>query len=810
MDKYVELIETGISTVLDKESYLFTPQELKYFHAFSNLYYNHRIFLTKLLNRQPSKWHKLSTFDLNFDLDEILDDLIIHPYHETVDDADLAIAINQSLDTARVQGDQDAWKDLNFIQSTEYLNLQTISIEYLLNICNNQDLVAISTKFNCLPKQQTRTNMIHAILNTSTTQSTLTNSGGLSFNLSGNLLNQSFSLKSTILNQMGKVIRVNPPIHNLFNRLAFVYSRQSTLFSPPHQLLSSFNKRHYPQPTHTRTIAFDSRSTLIEFIHALNLEAEFDNALDAREYPEAQGLAESVVGRWEQISASHTTIRNWRARYSPGHVYTRLVHKLSAIYSRNKDYQAEVRLLKELLQQRVWRTARRGAWYSRLALVLMTHYRDDRLSSYTEALNICADALMDHDTHEIYKPDLYRRVARLEKSKVLNVAPEDRTPAITLRNPTKKYVYAVRDYTAMTTHSLWKPFFPVVIQEEDGSTSESMDVVRVEDIALQAYNIEGWQGLHTEGRIVRTIFVLALWDIIFDPAEGAFETPFQIAPLDLHDGDFYELRRDAIESRLGEICEIGAADLVAERYDAEIEKRTWAIAVNWDYERGQLVGLAECLGGRCLAQIFRVLCQDWDHRTGGMPDLVLWRTDTHTAKFAEVKGPGDTLSETQKVWNDVLLSTQCEVDLCHVVASNTLENEDDEVKIINSPPRKRKSVPDLPTKPATPGPVAQMKRSESEQTIKQNQNAIMHRSHSEQPPLATKNSNDTLTIKKNSSMPPPELGIGRVRTPSELNIDIPKSRVMRRKSSGSSSSGATKKKPRVRSESSIENYFNRV
>ncbi|TIA86933.1 hypothetical protein E3P99_03517 [Wallemia hederae] len=807
MDRYVELIETSIATVLDKESYLFTPQELSYFHAFTHLYYNHKIFLSKLLNRQPSKWYKLAKLDLKFDVDEIAADLITHPYDDTMD-ADLAVAINESLDIARVQGDQDAWRDLNFVQSTEYLDLPTTSVEYILAICNNEDLTAISKRFNCLPKQQTRANMMHAILNTSTTQSTLTSNGQLSFNVSGNLVNQSVSLKRSILSQMGRVIRVNPPIHNLFNRLAFVYSRQSTLFSPPHQLLSSFNKRHYPQPTHTRTIAFDSRSTLIEFIHALNLEADFDAAFDARDYEEAQRLAETVVDRWRDLVSSNTIIRNWRARYSPGHVYSRLVHKLSGIYSRNKDYDAEICLLRELLQQRVWRTARRGAWYTRLALVLMTHYKEDRVRSHTDALNICADALMDQDTHEIYKADLYRRIARLEKSKVLNVPLEDRTPTMTLRNPTKKFVYAERDYTPMTTHSFWKPFFPVQVETEDGSVAESMDIIRVEDIALQAYNLEGWQGMHTEGRIVRTIFVLAMWDIIFEPAEGAFETPFQIAPLDLCDGDFYELRRDAIEARLAEIAEIGAAELVAERYDAEIEKRTWAIAVNWDYERSHLVDLTECLSGPCLAQIFRVLCQDWDHRTGGMPDLVLWRMDTRTAKFAEVKGPGDTLSETQKVWNDVLLSSQCDVDLCHVVASNVDEvNEDEEVQVVKKPAKKRKSEPIVPVKPAIPGPVAQMKRSESEQLVKHN--AIMHRSHSEQPPLTTRNSNDSLYLKKDSSMPPPE--VGRMRTPSELNIDIPKSRVMRRKSSGGSSSGSKlTKKARVTSESSLENYFNRA
>lgn len=590
MDRYVELIDTSISTVLHNESYLFTEQELEYFKLYTSLYYNHKLFLSRLLNRQPQNWHKLSKFDFGFDVEEIINDLVIHQYDNSLDN-DLALAINQSLDLARIEGDQDAWKDLNFVQSNEYLELPTTSVEYVLSICNNQDLITISRKFNCLPKQQTRKNMTDAILNTSTTQSTLTSNGKLSFNTSGNLLNQSLSLKQSIIKQMDKVIRINPPIHNLFNRLAFVYSRQSTLFSPPHHLLSTFNKRYYPQPEHKRTIAFASRATLIEFIHALNLEAEFDQALEEKDYEEAQRVAESILDRWRDMIHSNTIIKNWRARYSAGHVYTRLVHKLSGIYSRNKRYEEEVGLLRELLAQRVWRSSRRGAWYSRLALVLMTHFKNtEKLSYYlNEALNVCAEALMDQDTHEIYKPDLYRRITRLEKSKVFNLSQEDRTPVLKLRNPNKKFVYADRDYSTMTTHSFWRPFFPVVVQDGE----DPVDTLRVEDIALQAYNIEGWKGLHTEGRIIRTIFVLALWDIIFEPIEGAFETPFQTAPLDLSDGDFYQHRRESIEKRLEEIQEIGAKDLVSERYDAEIEKRTWAVAVNWDYEREDLVNLTE-------------------------------------------------------------------------------------------------------------------------------------------------------------------------------------------------------------------------
>ena len=32
-----------------------------------------------------------------------------------------------------------------------------------------------------------------------------------------------------------------------------------------------------------------------------------------------------------------------------------------------------------------------------------------------------------------------------------------------------------------------------------------------------------------------------------------------------------------------------------------------------------------------------------------MPDLIVWNHEKREAKFVEVKGPGDTLSETQKV-----------------------------------------------------------------------------------------------------------------------------------------------------------------
>jgi Fanconi-associated nuclease 1 len=47
--------------------------------------------------------------------------------------------------------------------------------------------------------------------------------------------------------------------------------------------------------------------------------------------------------------------------------------------------------------------------------------------------------------------------------------------------------------------------------------------------------------------------------------------------------------------------------------------------------------------------ICRLQAENYSGSGGGVPDLVVWNDKKREAKFVEVKGPGDTLSETQKV-----------------------------------------------------------------------------------------------------------------------------------------------------------------
>jgi Fanconi-associated nuclease 1 len=100
--------------------------------------------------------------------------------------------------------------------------------------------------------------------------------------------------------------------------------------------------------------------------------------------------------------------------------------------------------------------------------------------------------------------------------------------------------------------------------------------------------------LHSEGRIVYTIFGLLFWDIIFTTIPGAFETPFQVAPLDIDTDTFYHSRRELFEKRLEEIKEGKAREIVGNVYSKHRDKETLCVGVRWDLvEEGDLEDIVE-------------------------------------------------------------------------------------------------------------------------------------------------------------------------------------------------------------------------
>ncbi|MCO5573048.1 hypothetical protein L7F22_026813 [Adiantum nelumboides] len=150
---------------------------------------------------------------------------------------------------------------------------------------------------------------------------------------------------------------------------------------------------------------------------------------------------------------------------------------------------------------------------------------------------------------------------------------------------------------------------------------------------------------------------------------GAFETPYQRQPLDLDEDSFAIARAPLIRDRLAHIEETGGLDKIAEADDRERPNKTWAMACRWDsFSKEDLLEIAECMGGRALSVVCQTLAEEWGHCTSGLPDLVVWRYEDKKVRFCEVKGPGDRLSDKQKVWIDILSRAGCQVEVSLVSA----------------------------------------------------------------------------------------------------------------------------------------------
>lgn len=78
------------------------------------------------------------------------------------------------------------------------------------------------------------------------------------------------------------------------------------------------------------------------------------------------------------------------------------------------------------------------------------------------------------------------------------------------------------------------------------------------------------------------LFSLLFWDIIFQSIPGAFETPYQTAPLDIAEDSFYHARKDLMEERLAAIEAGKGVDLVRDADAKNRASETWCVGVHWD------------------------------------------------------------------------------------------------------------------------------------------------------------------------------------------------------------------------------------
>ncbi|KAF9792817.1 VRR-NUC domain-containing protein [Thelephora terrestris] len=615
-------------------------------------------------------------------------------------------------------------------------------IEDLLNCLAVEELQALvkSLKVKCASKKKHE--MIRALLTTSSNQSTLSfftskarQKGKARLTLLPCRNSQVSRLRKLVMDMLVKCIRIEPLLRELFLRMQLVYYRstQYTTQLLTASILAYSKKRNYEDyKAHRTADIWDSREELIAYEDALKLEAEVDNLMNdgggrrstsaepgtvgddntkAASHRMVQQKFETIYPVWKQLIKEPWADRRGLERFEYGYVWTRIVCKARHSLGSLGEYQYELDVIEDLLAQVRWRRGRRGAWHDRRVLLLTRYLKDP-----ARAKDAAEAGLKDLFTHSIYRPKLQGRLAKLEKQ--LKTPPECcHVPEPGLADAQETFVFGTRvrhSADALHLDHMMRPkntihlHFPVVgssrvdktqaqqvrpVNNTGKSRWEGKDdeVVTVEELSLQYYEDEGWKGLHSEGRIVYTIFGMLFWDIIFATIPGAFETPFQAAPLDIDTDTFYHSRRELFEKRLEEIKQGKAREIIRTVDLQHRDVQTLCIGVRWDLvEKEDLENIVEYFGGEQLCEISRIISEEYRTRGGGLPDLFLWHDENRCCKFVEVKGPGDKLSESQKTWIDLMVRSGISVEVCHVLE----EGSEPPKKVLTKGPKaKEKATP---------------------------------------------------------------------------------------------------------------------
>lgn len=174
--------------------------------------------------------------------------------------------------------------------------------------------------------------------------------------------------------------------------------------------------------------------------------------------------------------------------------------------------------------------------------------------------------------------------------------------------------------------------------------------LRVESKALEHFRKQGYEGMHTENYLWRSLFGLIFWNELFDGEQASFHHPLQRAPSDLFSVAFYEKRKMSLHQKMDGFR--SKKQLINQIKNTHQEK--YGInnpLVFWG--ESQLELLATAVLKIPLAGIKKVMIEiakNVKDNSAGFPDLFIWNDTDY--QFYEVKSPNDHLSSQQLFWLD--------------------------------------------------------------------------------------------------------------------------------------------------------------
>ncbi|KAJ3675670.1 hypothetical protein LUZ60_004712 [Juncus effusus] len=463
-------------------------------------------------------------------------------------------------------------------------------------------------------------------------------------------------LPKKIVEITGNCVRITPFAEEVLwrvQRLFFLNGKQDLSAF----LLVDIGLMKYPSYVcHASHPIFPNRKDLLEYEEAIQLAQVMDESLEENDMKIVERcieVSENYIFHTpkEEYSISSPSVSNPRffSSFKASHVYSKILTFGVSIYERDRRYEDAIRILRGLLEK-TKESSKRGYWTLRLSINL------EHVGQLNESLLVCENGVCDEWVRAGFKMAIMRRVLRLSK-------PPRRWKVPSFASSVK------RDIPEITIRGR-----PVNggIRVKNLFYGYNNELIGVEELALQYYALEetgGWRGTHSESGVWLTIFGLLMWDIVFSDLPDVFCSKFQTAPLDLGTDDFYESRKDEIESQLKKIEEGIGEEILITCWHLHFGEM--CRGVNWEkHSLEDLRAVVSLMDSHCLASLCRHLALDYRSWSSGMPDLLLWRFYNNTPrgeiKLVEVKGPRDRLSEQQRAWMLVLMDCGFNSEVCKV------------------------------------------------------------------------------------------------------------------------------------------------
>ncbi|KAH8602520.1 VRR-NUC domain-containing protein [Bisporella sp. PMI_857] len=710
---YVDAFNLALETVLEDEVHLFDEKELEVFKQWKLLEYEAQYLYVRLFLRKTSAWHRINSLKYFSDIADI---------PSAASNLQLARSVPESTASMQENPAELAPPEGTTLESSftfaDTSDQAITTLKEASSLLNLEELKNIAKEAKIQGKNKGE--LLKALQRTSKRQSGLVwvglrrsdseqitasepsgNDNGEEEDISLEANRDSHFLKK-IMASIGPCIRLSLPTLRLFERahLVFYRSTEWTEKSLTTIILARVSRRNFPEYIVCRSAnIFPSRNELLEFEAALRTQFRVDSILEFNGNKDSLELVlnilDEVYPRWKVLLVEEQRKEDrlyesgegaYLRRFSPAWVYTRIIHKGTYVLGRFKMYAREHAVTKELLNQSLFHVARRGAWYTRKAL-LEEHYMYaiEPPSAITDveqqkrywkriSLRTCEEGLQDRDCHIIYHYDLQKRIKKLERQLKIPKREQHDFGHVLLTQPAEVTVEGIqlkKEYPL----KLIRRSSGLGAKEKQRSTKtvwvdelENGAECSVEEMCLSWYRSQGLKGYHAEGGIIRTLFAYLFYDILFVYIPNVFQTAYQTCPLDLHTDAFFPSRASEINHRLIEIGNGAAERLVREVHAREGEKKTCIIGLNWDFALEDLLEIVSCFDGAALATICQVMAQEYQARGGGIPDLFLWDSVNKEVKFSEVKSENDRLSDTQRLWIHVLMGAGIRVELCNAVA----------------------------------------------------------------------------------------------------------------------------------------------